>query len=161
MLLNSDSQISIRSAINADCLRVQDLVFGVLREYHLAPDPDGTDRDISDIETHYLKRGGVFEIIEDAGGNLLGTCGLYPLDDETIELRKMYFAKELRGRGYGKKLLERMIETARALGYKQIHLETNSALKEAIALYKKYGFAPVEEEKLTPRCDQTYFLELN
>jgi len=156
-----DQEISVRSATNLDCERVQDLVFGVLREYGLAPDPDGTDRDITDIETHYLKRGGVFEILENADGNLLGTCGLYPLDDETIELRKMYFAKELRGRGYGKKLLERMIETARALGFRQMHLETHSALKEAIALYKKYGFQPTDEEKLTPRCDQTYFLELN
>lgn len=159
--MSSDSEIVFRSATNADCERVQDLVSGVLREYGLAPDPDGTDRDITDIETHYLKRGGVFEILENAEGNLLGTCGLYPLDDETIELRKMYFEKELRGRGYGKKLLERMIEAARSLGFKQIHLETHSALKEAIALYKKYGFEPTEEEKLTPRCDQTYFLELN
>lgn len=153
-------QINIRSATNADCERVQDLVFGVLREYGLAPDPDGTDKDITDIETHYLNRGGVFELLEDASGNLLGTCGLYPLDAETIELRKMYFAKELRGKGFGKKLLERMIERSRALGFRQIHLETHSALKEAIALYKKYGFASVEEEKLTPRCDQTYFLTL-
>lgn len=159
--MSFDSEIVFRSASNADCERVQDLVFGVLREYGLAPDPDGTDRDITDIETHYLKRGGVFEILEDAEGNLLGTCGLYPLDGDTIELRKMYFEKKLRGRGYGKKLLERMIETARALGFKQIHLETHSALKEAIALYKKYGFKPTEEEKVTPRCDQTYFLELN
>src|SRR6185503_20256673 len=121
--MNFSPEISIRSATDADCKRVQDLVFGALREYGLAPDPDGTDRDITDIETHYLKRGGVFEILENADGNLLGTCGLYPLDDETIELRKMYFAKELRGRGYGKKLLERMIETARSLGFKQIHLE--------------------------------------
>ena len=158
--MNSDSEIVFRSATNADCERVQDLVFGVLREYGLAPDPEGTDRDITDIEMHYLTRGGVFEILEGAGGKLLGTCGLYPLDSETIELRKMYFAKELRGRGYGKKLLEKMIETARELGFRQIHLETNSALKEAIALYKKYGFAPVEGEKLTPRCDQTYFLKL-
>lgn len=161
MLLYSDSEISIRSATNADCERVQTLVFGVLREYGLASDPEGTDRDITDIETHYLARGGVFEILEDADGNLLGTCGLFPLDSEAIELRKMYFVKDLRGRGFGKKLLERMIERSRELGFKQIHLETHSVLKEAIGLYRKYGFASVEEEKLTPRCDQTYFLELN
>jgi putative acetyltransferase len=158
--MNSNSEITSRSATNADCERVQDLVFGVLREYGLAPDPDGTDKDITDIETHFLNRGGAFELLEDAEGNLLGTCGLYPLDAETIELRKMYFAKELRGKGFGKKLLERMIEKSRELGFRQIHLETHSALKEAIALYKKYGFEPTREEKLTPRCDQTYFLKL-
>ncbi len=159
--MTDNLEIVFRSAANVDCRRVQDLVFGVLREYGLLPDPEGTDRDITNIEMYYLDRGGVFELLEDANGNLLGTCGLYPLDNETIELRKMYFVKELRGKGFGKKLLERMIDTSRELGFKQIHLETHSSLKEAIALYKKYGFKPTEEEKLTPRCDQTYFLKLN
>src|SRR5438132_889848 len=122
--MNPDAEIILRTATNADCKRVQALVFGVLREYDLAPDFEGTDRDIADIEAHYLKRGGIFELIEDEQGNLLGTCGLYPLTAETVELRKMYFSKNLRGRGIGKKTLQRMIETARELGFKKIYLET-------------------------------------
>jgi putative acetyltransferase len=158
--MNDDSEIKIRAATNADCERVQKLVFGVLREYDLPLDTDGTDTDISDIEANYITRGGVFEVLEDAEDNLLGTVGLYPLDAETIELRKMYFDKKLRGRGLGKKMLEKMIEAARALGYKKIYLETASVLKEAVALYEKYGFAPTAE-KHTPRCDAAYVLELN
>jgi N-acetylglutamate synthase-like GNAT family acetyltransferase len=158
--MNDAPEIFIRSATNADCARVQNLVFGILREYDLPPDLDGTDRDIADIEAHYTRRGGVFEIIEDAEGNLLGTCGLYPLSAETVELRKMYFARELRGRGVGKQTLQRMIQTARELGYKKIYLETAIVLKEAVHLYEKFGFQPTDE-KHTPRCDQAYFLELN
>jgi N-acetylglutamate synthase-like GNAT family acetyltransferase len=157
--MNDAPEIFIRSATNADCARVQNLVFGILGEYDLPPDLEGTDRDIADIEAHYLKRGGVFEIIEDAEGNLLGTCGLYPLSAETVELRKMYFAKTLRGRGVGKQTLQRMIQTARELGYKKIYLETASVLREAVHLYEKFGFQPTAE-KHTPRCDQAYFLEL-
>lgn len=158
--MNEQTEIIIRPATNADCAAVQRLVFGILRDYDLPPDPEGTDTDIADIETHYLKRGGVFEILEDARGNLLGTVGLYPLDADTIELRKMYFDKKLRGRGFGKKMLERMIEKSRGLGYKKIYLETATVLKEATHLYEKYGFLPTGE-KHTPRCDAAYILELD
>jgi putative acetyltransferase len=155
---NSD-EISLRSATNQDCERIQNLVFNVLAEYGLEPDKDGTDKDISDIETHYLNRGGIFELLEDESGNLLGTVGLFPMDAETVELRKMYFAKELRGKGFGKKMLERMIEKARELGFKKIYLETAKILQEAVHLYEKYGFKETSE-KHTPRCDQAYFLKL-
>jgi N-acetylglutamate synthase-like GNAT family acetyltransferase len=157
--MDETEEIIIRSASNNDCERVQALVFGVLREYDLAPDLDGTDRDIADIEAHYQERGGIFEVIEDCRGNLLGTCGLYPLNADTIELRKMYFAKSLRGRGIGKKTLERMIEQARARGFKKIYLETASVLKEAVALYEKFGFQPTDE-KHTPRCDAAFTLDI-
>lgn len=157
--MNDNSVISIRSATNADCEQVKNLVFGILREYGLQPDLDGTDRDIADIEAAYTNRGGVFEILEDAGGHLLGTVGLYPINDEKVELRKMYFAGDFRGKGYGKKTLQRMIEKAKSLGYKQLYLETAGVLKEAVGLYKSFGFQETEE-KHTPRCDQAYFLDL-
>lgn len=158
--MNENAEIIIRSASNADCERVQNLVFGILREYDLEPDLQGTDKDIADIETHYINRGGIFELIEDAQGNLLGTCGLYPMSDEIIELRKMYFSKEFRGKGFGKKMLARMIEKARRKGFKKIYLETAKILKEAVHLYEKFGFEPTNE-KHTPRCDAAYFLTIN
>ena len=151
------SKIIIRSASNSDCERVQNLVFGILREYGLEPDLNGTDKDIADLETHYTKRGGIFEIIENEAGELLGTCGLYPMNAETVELRKMYFSPKLRGQGFGKKTLQRMIEKARELGYRKIYLETATVLKEAVHLYEKFGFEPTDE-KHTPRCDAAYYL---
>ncbi len=157
--MNENAEIIIRSATNADCERVQNLVFGVLREYGLEPDLQGTDRDIADIEAHYITRGGIFELLENEEGELLGTCGLYPMTAETVELRKMYFAPELRGRGFGKKTLERMIEKARELRFRKIYLETATVLREAVGLYEKFGFAPTDE-KHTPRCDAAYVLDL-
>ena len=157
--MKDTAEISIHTATNHDCERVQNLVFGVLREYGLPPDLCRTDTDIADIETTYINRGGVFELLEDENGNLLGTVGLYPINSEKIELRKMYFTKDLRGKGYGKKTLQRMIDKARSLGCKQLYLETAGVLKEAVGLYKSFGFRETEE-KHTPRCDQAYFLEL-
>lgn len=131
-----------------------------MREYGLQPDPGGTDVDLSDIEKNYFERGGWFEILENAEtGALLGTIGLYPLDAETVELRKMYFAKTLRGRGWGGIVLRRTIDAARAAGFKRICLETNSALREAIRLYEKFGFQPTAETHAA-RCDAAYTLDI-
>ena len=40
----------LRSATNVDSDAIKEVVFAVLREYRLQPDPDGTDADLNDIE---------------------------------------------------------------------------------------------------------------
>jgi putative acetyltransferase len=72
----------------------------------------------------------------------------------------MYFAPELRGHGWGKKTLTRMIGRARELGFNRIYLETASQLKEAIGLYRSFGFTQTCEGMHSERCDQAFFLEL-
>ena len=151
--------IRIRSATNDDCNGVQNLVYGVLAEYELAPDTDGRDRDITDIEANYFARGGDFEVLVNGTDDVVGSIGLYPLDGETIELRKMYFAPSIRGFGLGRKLLARTIEKARNMGYLRVYLETARVLEQAVHLYEAFGFAPTDV-KHTPRCDQAYMLEL-
>lgn len=161
--MNAHFEIKVRMAANADCERVKTLVNSVLIEYGLTPEPGGTDADLEDLETNYINRGGLFELLEGGDGELLGTVGLYPMDPKeaaTVELRKMYFVPELRGHGWGKKTLQRMIEAARELGFKRVTLETHSVLKEAIGLYKSFGFLPCGEGKHSARCDQVYFLKL-
>ena len=160
MLPKDLSHLTIRSASNRDCLRVAELVFGVLAEYGLEPDPETTDADLQDIEANYLQRGGLFEVIEDSRANLLGSFGLYPINETTCELRKMYFIPSARGLGLGKYLLERVIARARALGFKQIVLETSSKLIAANRLYTKFGFKPVDSDHLASRADQAYSLDL-
>jgi N-acetylglutamate synthase-like GNAT family acetyltransferase len=152
--------LKIRTAKNSDRKDIEDLVFGILESYGLALDRDGTDRDLADIESNYLARGGVFEIIENDAGKIVGTIGLYPLDETTIELRKMYFDASIRGRGLGKQMLQKMIKKAKDLGYLRIYLETASVLKQAVHIYESAGFTPVDV-KHTPRCDQAYILELS
>ena len=68
----------LRPATNADCQRVADLVYAVLGEYGLQPDPQCTDADLKDIEQSYLKRGGVFYVLEEEDGSIVGSYGLYP-----------------------------------------------------------------------------------
>lgn len=56
-----------------------------------------------------MHSGGIFELLEDRNGNLLGTYGLSPLSSEVCELRKMYFLPAIRGVGLGRRVLERAV----------------------------------------------------
>ena len=150
-----------RRATNADGEAIRELVFSVLREYDLEPDPAGTDADLSDIEGNYHARGGLFDVLEDAAGDIVGSVALYPLDRETCELRKMYLARPVRGRGHGKRLLEHALDRATDLGFRCVVLETASALKEAIALYVDYGFQPYSPQHRSKRCNAAYRLDLH
>jgi len=151
---------SLRPASNKDAEAIRTLVFSVLHEYGLTPDPDGVDADLLDIESAYFKRGGSFQILTDSAGIILGTVGLYPVDTNVCELRKMYLRPNVRGRGLGKRLLEHALVEARRLGFSRIELETSSVLKEAIGLYRRYGFQPDPAGRTCNRCNESYFLEL-
>ncbi len=150
----------MRPATNADCEQIRSLVFGVLGEYALKPDPASTDVDIEDIESSYLAQGGTFLVLEAQDDSIVGAYGLYPMEDRTCELRKMYLNKAYRGKGLGKALLDDALTRARQLGFRRVVLETASVLIEAIALYKSYGFVEYTPDHLSSRCDQAYYLEL-
>jgi len=152
--------VRLRQASNKDREEVTRLVYGVLKEYGLEPDPGATDADLADIEQSYFTRGGTFLVLEDQDGSIIGAYGLYPIENQTCELRKMYLHKPHRGKGLGKLLLDSALAEARKAGFGRMTLETASVLKEAIALYESYGFVEYEPDHLSTRCDQAYFLQL-
>ena len=154
------SDIVIRAATNDDCADVIKLVSSVLAEFQLPFDPENKDADLADIERMYLQTGGVFEVIEDKSGRIFGTYGLFPLNDITCELRKMYFLPEIRGLGLGRELLERAVAHARRLGFETIVLETISVLDRAIHLYTRFGFVPTTMDHPNARVDQRFILKL-
>ncbi len=150
----------LRRASNEDREEVTRLVYGVLKEYGLEPDPDATDADLKDIERSYFTGGGTFLVLEDRDGSIIGAYGLYPLENQTCELRKMYLEKSHRGKGLGRLLLDSALAEARKLAFRTMTLETASVLKEAIALYESCGLVEYEPDHMSTRCDQAYMLEL-
>lgn len=155
-----DGQLSIRPATNADGPAVRELIFSILREFHLPPDPTHTDADLQDIESAYIKGGGRFDVLVGVDGNIIGSVGLHRIDDTTIELRKMYLHPTQRGKGLGVRLLDHALTEARRLGFKRMTLETASQLKVAIGMYTRAGFRPMCGTIHTKRCDQAYELDL-
>ena len=158
--MQKEQRPRLRPANNKDCEKIADLVFSILKEYDLKPDPVATDADIKDIEHSYFERGGTFYVLEEKDGSIIGAYGLYPVDKATCELRKMYLHSSYRSKGLGKLLLEDALSKARQIGFKKMTLETASVLKEAISLYKSYGFVEYQPEHLSSRCDQAFVLEL-
>lgn len=59
------------------------------------------------------------------------------------ELKRMYIAPEVRGKGFGRALLERLEAEARALGLARLVLETGIRQAEAQALYERAGFSVI------------------
>lgn len=153
-------QYSLRAATNDDRVALENLVFSVLAEYDLTPDPAGTDSDLHDISASYHAAGGTFDVLVGDSGQVLGTVGLFRLSPSTCELRKMYLARSARGQGLGRRLLEHALAKASALGFTRVELETASVLREAVSLYERYGFRPFVPEHLAARCDTAYYLKL-
>ena len=149
-----------RQATNADADAIRSLVFTILTEYGLTPDPALTDRDLFDIESSYAGRGGYFEILLDEQQQVVGSWGLYPLRPGVCELRKMYLHPSCRGQGLGKTIMKRALNQAHSLRFTRIELETAGVLKEAIILYDSFGFQPFIPDHMSSRCDQAMFLEL-
>jgi GNAT superfamily N-acetyltransferase len=68
-------------------------------------------------------------------------CGaLKRVDSDTVEIKRMWVAPEARGQGVAKALLAALEGEAARLGAQRIVLDTNKALLEAHALYRKAGY---------------------
>ncbi len=59
-------------------------------------------------------------------------------------IKRMWVSLEMRGLGVGRRLLEALEHQAQQLGYNRVCLETNRALREAIALYRASGYREVD-----------------
>ena len=72
-------------------------------------------------------------------------CGALKFHGEApAELKRMWIARDARGFGLGARLLHELERHAREAGARVLRLETNRALREAIALYRRSGYVEVD-----------------
>ena len=151
----------IRSATNKDIPYVKEIVFTVLKEYNLLSCEDGKDKDLNDIQKNYFDRHGAFWVlIHLPSEKIVGTFGITSNQESVCELRKMFLQKEHRGQKLGKLMLEHALAFARNSGYHSMQLESISVLKEAIELYKSYGFLATDPLEINDRVDCAFQLDL-
>ncbi|WP_438994828.1 bifunctional helix-turn-helix transcriptional regulator/GNAT family N-acetyltransferase [Pseudemcibacter sp.] len=115
---------------------------------------------LSDPEKYVLDKGGeiYFTLLN---GKPVGAIALKKHSPIRFELSKMGVLPDAQGLGIGNILVEKVLERFKARGGKTLFLDTNSSLKPAITLYKKYGF-----KRLSPKDESTYsrsdyYMELN
>lgn len=74
----------------------------------------------------------------------VGVGCLKKLAPGIAEVQRMYVQPHVRGAGAGRKLVEKLVADARAIGYQTVRLESLKFLAAAHALYRSVGFAEID-----------------
>lgn len=86
--------------------------------------------------------GGVFLVMR-LHGRPVG-CGGFKRDTPEIAyIKRMWVARETRGLGLGRRLLQELEDRAHSSGYRTVRLETEKSLEEAQRLYRSSGYREV------------------
>lgn len=79
-------------------------------------------------------------VVARLNGEPVGCGVLKRLDAGTVEVKRVWTAPEARGIGVAGRLMDRLEALAREAGCSTVRLDTNEALTEAQAMYRKRGY---------------------
>jgi GNAT superfamily N-acetyltransferase len=111
-----------------------------------------------DMDSGDMPRAGAAELSPPTGALLVGYAGDDPvcvggvkrLDERTCEIKRMYVAPHVRGRGVARVLLHALEATARRLGYEIARLDTGPRQQGARWLYESEGYAEIDNFNANP-----------
>lgn len=118
-------------------------------KYGLSFDVDAMVASDLDDESKFYPPSGRFYVIRHSD-SYVGVGCLKRLTPTVAEIQRMYVQPHARGIGAGRRLLERLLSDARAIGYEIARLESLKFLSAAHALYRSVGFV-----EITPYADNS------
>ena len=65
---------------------------------------------------------------------------LHQIREKTGEIKRMYIRPAYRGKGYGKALLQQLLQKAKEFGYHSVYLDSGRFMTTARKLYRSFGF---------------------
>ena len=143
----------------AEWPRDLELVRGLFREYAAGLGFDlgfqGFEEDLAALPGKYAPPHGQV-LLAWADGEAVGIVALRPVEGTTGEVKRLYVRGTARGGRWGRRLMEALIEQARALGYTRLCLDTRPMMASAVALYRDLGFTPTEPYVFNPYPDVIY-----
>ncbi|MGE3742597.1 MAG: GNAT family N-acetyltransferase [Geminicoccaceae bacterium] len=111
----------------------------------------GFAAELAGLPGKYAPPAGELFLARSQDGQALGCIALHPLrSPEVCEIKRLYVAPTARGMGLGRALLDRVLRTAREIGYREVWLDTLPGMTEAMALYHGAGFRPIAPYYATP-----------
>ena len=128
---------------------------GLFRAYASSLDVDLSYQDFeAEMEAmpgRYAPPAGALLLARRSDGAPAGCVGLRPIEPRgCCEMKRLYVSPEGRGFGLGKRLVDAVVREAERIGYREMRLDTLPSMAEAIALYRKVGFEPIEPYYDTP-----------
>lgn len=132
-------------SLKSEVFRFTDKCFA---EIGKAFEPDGRHSLYNDIEKEFDR---FWCLLSD--DKVAGTVAIRKEDDTTAELKAMYLYKDLRGKGYGYKLLDLAMTYSKEKGYKRVVLDSMSKYDAALRLYEKYGFKRIDRYNDNQKAD--------
>jgi DNA-binding MarR family transcriptional regulator/GNAT superfamily N-acetyltransferase len=113
----------------------------------LSRDPDAVDM---------VRPRGAF-LLAMSDGLPIGCVGLKGSGGEMAEIKRLWICETARGFGIARRLMHAVENLARELSVKTLRLDTNSALPEALKLYRTSGWVEIDRFNEDPYPD--YFFE--
>jgi GNAT superfamily N-acetyltransferase len=152
--------LRIHEARTAEELEHARLLFLEYAEWLAVPlDFQNFDAEVAGLPGDYAPPRGRLLLASD-DGELVGCVALHAWDDVVCEMKRLYVRRSHRGRGVGRALVARVIEEARAAGYRAMRLDSLSArMHDAVTLYRRFGFVEIAPYRHNPHPD-TVYLEL-
>lgn len=123
------------------------------------------DPEVNGMSAAYSIARAAYCVVE-INGRVVGGGGIAPLqggDENTAELRKMYFLPEARGLGAGSSLLRHLLSVAQSFGFAHVYLETLTGMDAAQRLYEHLGFRRLDKQLGATghfACNRYYMLDL-
>jgi len=104
----------------------------------------------------FVPPAGVFLVVRDDAGVPVGCGGIRRIADRdgavTYEVKHVWIEPGSRGRGWSRRLMERLEAHAVALGAGWVVLDTNESLEAAQHLYRSSGYEDVEPYNDNPNA---------
>ncbi|HEX7916531.1 GNAT family N-acetyltransferase [Rudaea sp.] len=129
------------------------IVRELLREYERALGVDlcfqGFAQELANLPGDYAPPRGTLLLARD-GDAVAGCIALRPVDDRDCEMKRLYVRDAFRATGLGRRLVERVIVVAHAIGYRRMVLDTLPTMIAAQRLYETFGFTDITAYRPNP-----------
>lgn len=133
--------MKIRPVESSDSEGIIALIDGAYREHGDRLCLDAADADLMNVVGHYSSGDSAFVVLDD-DGKVAGTHGLVPVDASLglCTFRRLYLRSDLRGTGWGDKLMHWAIDTARQIGFRRVEFWSDTRFTRAHRFFRRLGF---------------------
>jgi GNAT superfamily N-acetyltransferase len=156
--------MQIRLGNRQDEPAITALVQRVMEEFGLSPQPETAESDLKNIEANYFGRDGLF-LVAESDKEIVGLAAARRNEEDKLDLERLVVAKDFRGRGIARELMETVRRFAADMAYKRIEVEPARQYPGADKAMRMLGFTsdPTEDaQKLWyhevdrdfPNCDR-------